>query len=519
MRVPYRALALAIVVAGAGRSAAAQEPFPGLDAYVAKAVQQWKVPGLSVAIVRNDSVLYTKGFGVLAVGSTTPVNDQTLFEIGSSSKAFTATLVAMMVSDGKMRWDDHVTDYLPGLKLYDPIANAELTIRDALTHRSGLARGELLWLGSGFSRDEVLHHLRFLKPETPFRSHYSYQNMMFLAAGEAAGKAGGSSWDELVKQRIFAPLGMTSTVTSFKAIATPNATTPHSSQRDSVYTLGPFNDQNIGPAGSIRSNARDMAQWLRFQLGDGTYNGKRLVSTAALREIHTPQILVGGSGRGGAADSTPPTSYFSTYGMGWFIEDYRHQLVWQHGGNTEGMTAAVGMMPEQKFGVVVLSNMASAQLPGLIMRYIFDRQMGAPMRDLAGEAYARVATQRRRADSVSAAQTAQQGKTAKEAPLALTSYVGTYVDSLYGEAVVSIENGHLFLKRGLWQGPLEFANTNNFRWTILAGAPSGVSPMTIKFDVAGDGRVTGLYFGLASDVSLLTRKEQGGGRGRGRGGL
>ena len=206
----FRQLTCAALVAvplGAMRPAEvrAQEPYPGLDAYITKAVQTWKVPGLSVAIVRNDSVIYAKGFGVLKVGSTTPVDAKTLFEIGSSSKAFTATVVAMLVTDGKMRFDDRLTTYLPDFRMYDAVANEGVTLRDALTHRSGIARGELVWLGADISRDEVLHRVRFLKPESPFRSRYSYQNMMFLAAGQAAGKAAGSSWDELIRTRIFAP--------------------------------------------------------------------------------------------------------------------------------------------------------------------------------------------------------------------------------------------------------------------------------------------------------------------------
>jgi CubicO group peptidase (beta-lactamase class C family) len=184
--------AICLAPALALSSIAAQEPFPGLDAYIAKAVQASKIPGVGVAIVRNDSVLYTKGFGVLAAGSTTPVDDQTLFEIGSSSKSFTATLVAMMVAEGKMRYDDRVARYLPDLKLFDPVASAELTVRDALTHRAGLSRGELIWLGSGVTRAEVLYRVRFLKPQSPFRSRYSYQNIMVLAAGEAAEGCDGS---------------------------------------------------------------------------------------------------------------------------------------------------------------------------------------------------------------------------------------------------------------------------------------------------------------------------------------
>jgi CubicO group peptidase (beta-lactamase class C family) len=498
-----------ITPAGTAR-AQSQEPFPGLDAYVTKALHDWKVPGISIAIVRNDSVLYTKGFGVLAVGGSTPVNEQTLFEIGSSSKAFTATLVAMLVSDGKMRYDDHITDYLPTFRMSDPVANAEVTIRDALTHRSGIARGELAWLGAGISRDEVLRRVRFIKPQSPFRSRYSYQNMMFLAAGQSAAKAAGTTWDDLVKQRIFVPLGMTSTVTAFEGLANKNVTTPHGLARDSVYTKPHGNMDNIAPAGAILSNARDMAQWLRFQLADGMYNGKRLVSSAALRETHTPQILIGGGGgRGGAPDSVPVTT-FNTYGMGWIIEDYRHQLVWQHGGNTDGMTAAVGMMPEHKLGVAVLSNMASAQLPALLMRYIFDRQMKAPMRDLSAEALARLVAQRRRSDST---EVVQAGARKGEPSAPLSAFVGTYVDSLYGEATVSLKDGRLDLQRGEWHGPLEYWNGTNFRWTILPSSPTG--PMYIKFEVAPDGKVSGMYFGLAGDQSLLGRKTAASGRGRG----
>ena len=507
------ALGVFTVASVAAPARAQKDPFPGLDSYITKAVADWKVPGLGVAIVRNDSVLYAKGFGVLAAGSNTPVNENTIFEIGSSSKAFTATLVAMLVTDGKMRFDERLTTYLPTFRMYDPLATAEVTLRDALSHRSGIARGELAWLGSGVSRTDVLHRVAFLKPESPFRSRYSYQNMMVLAAGEAAAKVAGTTWEELVKQRIFTPLGMTSSVPLVREAKTQNIATPHGMDKDTAFRKPFMNGENIAPAGSILSSARDMAQWLRFQLSDGVYNGKRLVSRAALLETHTPQIVMGGGAGGGQpADSTPPTTFFRTYGLGWMVEDYRHQLMVEHGGNTEGSTAAVGMLPEQKFGVVVLANMQSAALPGLLMRYIFDRQLGAPMRDLSAEALARAATQRKRADSVAAAQASQRAPGGKP-PFPLSAYVGTYADSLYGEAVVTLEEDRLDLKRGDWHGGLEFWNANTFRWNLPPGSPTGV--MYIKFDSSPEGRVTGLYFGIGNDVTLLGRKGAAGGRGRG----
>lgn len=510
-----RLILLAVTALGAATAPAAraQEPFPGLDAYIEKARATWKIPGLSVAIVRNDSVIYAKGFGVLGAGSKTPVDARTLFEIGSSSKAFTATLTAMMVTDGKMRWDDHLSEYLPDFKMYDPVANEGATIRDALSHRTGIARGELAWLGAGISRDEVLHRVRFLKPETPFRSRYSYQNMMFLAVGQAVGKAAGSTWDDLVRQRIFVPVGMTSTVATSRGLTNTNRAVPHGFEHDTAFTKGPFDAENIAPAGAILSNAVDMAQWLRFQLNDGVVNGKRLVASAALRETHTPQMIIpsgAGGGRGGS-DTTHATKHFSTYGFGWMVEDYRHELVWQHGGNTPGMTAAVGMLPEKKVGVVVLSNMQSAALPDILREYIFDRALGAPMRDLSAEAYTRTVAQRRRADSVEKAQSVVQASSGQP-PLPLSAFAGTFGDSLYGDMTVVLKGDHLELERGEVRGPLQYWNANNFRWTNPLSSVTG--PMFIKFDITPDGRVTGLYFGLGADVNLLNRKTpRGGGRG------
>jgi CubicO group peptidase (beta-lactamase class C family) len=443
-----------------------------------------------------------------------PVNDQTLFEIGSTTKAFTSTLVAMLVSDGKMRYDDRISTFLPDFKLYDPVASAEVTIRDALLHRTGIGRGDAIWLGAGISRAEVLHRIRFLKPESIFRSKYSYENMMYMAVGEAAGRAAGSTWDDLVRQRIFVPLGMTSTVTTSVGLTNRNLATPHGLDHDTLYTKPLFQEDATAPAGSILSNARDMAQWLRFQLNDGVVNGKRLVSSAALRETHTPQILLGGGGGRGGDSAT--ASSFNAYGMAWEVWEYRHHVMWSHGGNTTGMTASVSMLPDQKMGVVVLSSMQGAQLNSLLSNYIFDRQLGVPSHgDPSAEAYARVVVQRRRADSTEKAQTPHTP--GAQPPLPLTAYTGTFADSMYGEAVVSIKDGRLEFARGSQHGPLEFWNTNNFRWTML---PVGVSvSMFIKFDVTPDGKVSGLYFGTSfgngDDTDLLSRKNPAAAGGRG----
>ena len=505
-RVATRAVLGTLLISSAVR-VSAQEPIPGLDAYVANAVKTWNVPGLSIAVVGNDSVIFAKGYGVLSASSDKAVNENTLFEIGSSSKAFTATVVAMLVSEGKMRWDERATTYLPSFRLNDPVANAEITIRDLLTHRSGVGRAELIWIGSGVGRDEVLRRIAFVKPESPFRSRYSYQNVMFLAAGEAAGKAAGSSWDALVKERIFTPLGMTRSLTSSKGLTDPNAAEPHGSVRDSVFVKPHLPMENIGPAGSILSSARDMAQWLRFQLGDGMYQGKRLLEPAPFRETHTPQILMagGGGGRGGGGGGERVTN-FNTYGLGWIVHDYRSALVWEHGGNTDGMTAAVGMLPDHKLGVVVLANMNSSALPGLLMRWVFDRQLNQPQNDLVGEALTRSRTQRVRADSI-AARTPRRTTPPGPPPVPLTAFTGSYFDDVYGEATITLANNTLTLKRGDWVGPLAYSSGTSFRWTVPF-QPVG-QPEFIRFEITPDDRVTGFYFGFGEFIWLM-RKRGGG---------
>jgi CubicO group peptidase (beta-lactamase class C family) len=505
---PLVGVALATVTLARDASAQTAEPYPGLDAYLAKAVQMWKVPGISVAIVRNDSVIYAKGFGVRAAGSRDAVNERTLFEIGSDTKSFTATTIAMLVSEGRMRWDAPISEYLPDFRMYDPVANTAVTIRDALSHRSGIGRGELVWVGSGATRDELVHRIRFMKPESPFRSQFSYQNVMYLVAGQAAGRAAGSTWEEQVRQRILVPVGMTSSVTTYKGMTETNVSLPHGMDHDTAFRRPPFNAENIAPAGAVISNAVDMAKWVRFHLNDGVVNGKRLIESAALRETHTPQIIVG---RGSAvADSL--SARFPTYAMGWLVEDYRSRLLWQHSGGTIGMTSQVGLLPERKFGVVVLSNMGSTTLPKLLQDYIFDRELGAPVRDLSGDAYARLATQRRRADSVASVQDAEHPAGALP-PLPLSAYAGTFADSLYGTVTISVKDGHLALEHGEWNGPLQYWNANNFRWTLPLVAAIPVLP--VRFDVSPDNTVTGLYFGLGADVNLLGRVAQPRGNRRG----
>lgn len=499
-----RVSSLAIGLAPFAVAAAQQEPYPGFDAYVTKAMADGRVPGLSLAIVRNDSVIYVKGYGVKKLGTTDNVDENTLFEIGSTTKTFTSTLVGIMQTDGKLRFDDKISAHLPDFRMYDAYASAEVTIRDALSHRSGLARGELMWLGSGLSRAEIIRRLRFQPPASSFRSAYAYNNPMILVAGEVAAKAGGSTWEDLIQQRIFTPLGMTrsqAVIRDFSRVS--NAATPHADGASGAYAQEHEILENIGPAGSINSSARDMAQWVRFQMGDGTFNGKPIISTAALREIHTAQTLMGGGGgRGGAGIARP-----NAYGLGFFVGDFRNNVYWNHGGNTVGMTAAFGMLPAEKIGAVVLTNLDHTNVAGAVLSYVLERHLKIPIQAVA---------QTGRGGGGGGGGGGGRGNAPAPAPgtpaLPLDSYVGTYADSLFGVVTVSVQDGKLKAVRAGLNGPLESVNRDNFSWST---GITVVPALPVSFVVGPDGRANTLVVSFGGEAWRLGRKPAGGGRGQG----
>ncbi len=462
-----------------------KDPLKGYDAYVTQAMKDWKVPGLAIAIVKGDSVIYAKGYGVRKLGDPSPVDAHTVFAIGSSSKAFTGALIGRLVDDGKVKWDDPVRKHLPWFEMYDRYVSRDLTIRDILTHRSGLSRGDLLWYGSSLSREEIARRVRYLKPTWPLRTTFGYQNLMFLTAGLVVEAKRGTSWDEAVRQEIFGPLGMTESHTSNTELdRVTNLASAHAERDDTVHVIPWRNIDNIGPAGSISSNVTDMAKWVRMQLDSGKVGTKTIVSSAAIAESHMPQTII--RIEGPLAHLNPYTHYES-YGFGWFLHDFRGHEVVEHGGNIDGFSAMVGMLPEEKLGVVILTNMNGTFLRDVLLWYTFDRFLTDSPRDWSAE-YKKVA------DGF-----AKQGKEAEKKrddarakdtkpSLALDKYAGTYSDSLYGEATVSLENGHLVFRHDrAFTGDLTHWHYDTFRAT-MRDAQLG-KPM-ITFSLDADGKVT-----------------------------
>ncbi|MGD2135536.1 MAG: serine hydrolase [Gemmatimonadales bacterium] len=441
----------------------AQNPLAGLDGYVQDVMRDWEAPGVAVAVVKNDRVVYARGFGVRRVGGSDPVDEHTVFAIASTSKAFTAAALGMLVDAGRLQWDDRVTDHLVGFQLHDPWVTRELTVRDLLSHRSGLPRGDRLWYLSPFERDEVLRRVRALEPARSFRAAYGYQNIMFTAAGEVVAAVTDTSWGDFVAARIFAPLGMRSSTTTTDGIEQrPNVATPHGKINGHVTPI-PWRDwDNLGGAGAINSSVADLAQWMRLQLGEGTYDGRRIVSDSVIAEMHTPQTIVP---RSDDERELFPESHFAAYGLGWRLMDYRGRMVVRHGGALDGMRTHVLLVPEEGLGVVAVTNVNESSVPQAIVWYVVDRYLDAPAKDWNALFLAEAEEGRARRDSARAHVEAE--RLAGTSPThALEAFAGTYEHELHGTATVTLEDGALRIAVGpAFQGDMEHWHLNTFRIT------------------------------------------------------
>jgi CubicO group peptidase (beta-lactamase class C family) len=428
---------------GPGLPAPAKDPLKGLDAYILKAMKDWELPGLAVAVVKDDKVIFAKGYGLRDIGKNDPVDENTLFAIGSNTKAFTSTALALLVQEGKISWDDPTTAHLKGFQLYDPYVTREITVRDLLSHRSGLGRrGDLLWYGQDFSRGEILRRIRFLKPNSSFRSQFGYQNIMFLAAGEIIPAVTGMSYDDFIKERIFKPLGMKRSNTSPKdLVGMDNVAAPHTKKDGQIVAIPYRNLDNVAPAGSINSSVMEMAQWHRFQMGNGTYAGTKILDPAILQVTHDPHTVMS---VGPDRKKEFPSNHFAAYGLGWVLEDYRGRLIVWHNGGIDGMLSQQGFLPEEKLGVIVLTNSDRNRLDAALFYRIVDSFLGEPVKDWsqvfltqAKEGEAKAAEAKKKAEESRVPNT--------RLSLDLAAYCGAYENEMYGTAEVKKDDEKLVL--------------------------------------------------------------------------
>ncbi len=397
-----------------------------LDAYVLRAMQTFDVPGVAVAIVKDGRVALAKGYGVRKIGAPGAVDSHTLFGIASNTKAFTCAALGMLVDEHKLDWDDTVVNRLPGFAMYDAYVTNQMTIRDLLTHRSGLGlgAGDLLFFPpSSFTREEIIHKLRYIKPASSFRSKYAYDNLLYMVAGQIIPAITGKQWEEFIRERIFDPVGMTdsnTSVTEFREGG--NVATPHAEVEGKVQPIPFARIDNTAPAGAINSSVSDMAKWMIVQLNDGRLSSdpeRRLFSERAHREMWSPQTIL--------PNPDPPAGFealrtnFAAYGLGWGLREYRGHKQVGHTGGLPGYVSQVTMIPDLKLGVVVLTNQEQGGLFSAISDHILDAYLSAPPVDWIKAFRDRAEQQRaaRRGSREQAGRGARQGIQAVAAAVAI----------------------------------------------------------------------------------------------------
>lgn len=429
-----------------------------LEASIERAVADWPVVGLGCGIIAGGETLSVRGYGLRRIGTAEPVDDRTLFAIGSVSKSFTGAAVAMLIDEGLISWDSRVVDHLPAFRMFDPWVTREMTVRDLLTHRSGLERGDFMWYKSGYDAAEVMRRVAHLQPSWSFRTTFGYQNIMYLAAGELIKGLTGKSWDDFIRERIFDPLGMSDSRASFATVAVGNVAQPHTrDDDDELVEIVSHEGFNMNPAGSIYSSARDMLAWLRLAIDGGVYKGNRLLSTGASRMTQTPQMLIAQS----AWAELFPEADFLSYGAGWFVCSYRGLTVVTHGGNIDGMSAVAAVVPEKRFGLTALVNVNSCRLPQALVYHaidsvIFDRPstwlVEFRERELFGRERLKYSDEDRKRSTIAG--------TAPSRPL--EAYAGTYCDEFYGTATVTYDGEGLHFSFVGFEGTLEHWQLDSF---------------------------------------------------------
>jgi CubicO group peptidase (beta-lactamase class C family) len=406
-----------------------------LDAYIVRVMDEWKVPGLAIAVVEEREVILSRGYGYRDVDEQRPVTDRTLFAIGSITKSFTVTLLGMMVDEGKLDWDEPVRRYLPDFQLYDDVATEYMTPRDLVTHRSGLPRHDLLWYGSDLTRRELYQRLRYLEPSREFRAAWQYQNLMFMTAGYLAEQVEGRSWEELVDERILEPLGMSRSNFSVRDMQkADDFAYPYHNNEGDVRQIDFRNIDEVGPAGSINSSVREMIEYVQLHIDKGKVGEEQLLSQSNAVQMQMPQMAMQG------AIQYDELGH-SSYGMGFFVTTYRGRKLVHHGGGIDGFISLLSFMPRERVGMIVLTNMSGNNpVPTLVTRGVYDRVLGLEPVDWIG----RAKEQEKEAEEAEAAGSgAERRVEGTSLSHELDEYAGDFRHPAYGVIKIEVKEGGL----------------------------------------------------------------------------
>lgn len=414
----------------------AQIALEGFDKLIEKALADFQVPGLAIAVVVDGHVVYSKGFGLRNIEAKQPVTKETLFPIGSCTKAFTTFAMGGLVDEGLFEWDQPVIDILPEFRLWDDYSTAKVTVRDLLTHRTGIPRHDFVWYNSKMTKQELLKRMRYLPPTFALKERYHYGQLTYFSAGLVLEKAAGKSWEAVVQERILNPLGMNTTNFTIEALQkSGNFASPYMEKNELLRKVPFRNLSLIGPAGAMNSNVEDLSHWLQMQLAGGVYKSKALISPATLQELHAPQVIVPG-----VPESKETLLY--TYGMGWLVLSYRGHYFASHDGISDGFTSMLGILPSENIGIVILCNKNMTSLPRYLSFAALDRVLNLPSMDWLKEG---TDSLRKNRESMKQNKLQENLQRKKDTTTChpIEEYVGIYEHPGYGKLAIELIDGKL----------------------------------------------------------------------------
>ncbi len=429
-----------------------------IETYAAELLERMNVPGAGIAIVHGDEVVKSFGVGYADIEGERPATGNTVYAIGSCTKAFTAFGNALLVDEGKLEWDKPIREYMPDFRMYDNFATEQMTAVDLLTHQSGLPRHDLIWyLNETLTREDLFDRLRYLEPTKSFRSTWQYQNLMYMTAGLLTERISGMSWEDYTRENILEPLGMKSAnfdITSLPDL--PDYALGYVEKEEGELEVMPYHPITAaGPAGSINASAADMGKWVSLHLNGGKVGDTQLITASSLRNLHRSRMYTGG---GGAQVS------HSGYALGWFTYDWNGNYIVEHGGNIDGFSASVYMAPKENVGFVILTNKNGTGYGSFVARYALDALTGKETTDYY------TADQNKDEDEEEEEKDAEEEEEETESPFADTepqrdnaAYAGTYLHPGYGEVVITATDDELSLNYGTLNGKLSHHHFETFR--------------------------------------------------------
>lgn len=473
-----------------------------IDSVAMLSLKTFDVPGIAVAVVKDGKIIHAKGYGVRSLNTKLPVDENTLFGIASNTKAFTVAALGILVDDGKIKWDDKVTDYIPEFKMYDPYVTAEFTIRDLLTHRSGLGLGAgdlMFWPDSNnFTKEEMIHNLRYLKPVSSFRTKYDYDNNLYMVAGEVIARVSGMSWENFIQKNILDALGMTQSAPAYDLLKDKSdVIDAHAPVDGVVKVIARDHNMNLDAAGGIYSNLADMCKWIIMQMNDGVYDtDKKLLNAATHEEMWTPQTIIPVHGE------TPYNTHFASYGLGWFLSDVHGYKQCTHTGGLAGIVTQVTLIPELKLGIIVFTNQQSGAAFASVTNIIKDSYFGMKPRDwikIYKERSDEGVSKEKEILSKVWQQVEQQKNNKCATP---SSFLGTYHDKWFGDVVISVKDGKMWFtsKRSFMLNGEMFPYKGN-TFVVKWGDRSMDADAFVTFSLDTDGNASGIKMKAISPLT------------------